>query len=75
MVDFLDQDRQSNLVLPSRFGQSIKPPHRPNFDKNMHPNKWCLRSLARPNRTTPEYTASIMVLWWGGRGGFALLNP
>jgi hypothetical protein len=21
----------------------------------MHPNKWCRRSLARPNRTTPEY--------------------
>ncbi len=45
----------SNSVLPSRFGQGIKPPRRPNFAQNMHPNKRCRRSLARPNRTTPEY--------------------
>jgi hypothetical protein len=55
MVDFLDRDRQSNLVLPSRFGQGIKPPHRPNFSQNIHPNKRCRHSLARPNWTTPEY--------------------
>ena len=55
MVDFLDRDRRSNLVLPSRFGQGIKPPRQPNFAQNMHPNKRCRRSLARPNRTTPEY--------------------
>jgi hypothetical protein len=55
MVDFLDRDRRSNLVLPSRFGQGIKPSRRPNFAQNMHPNKRCRRSLARPNRTTPEY--------------------
>ncbi len=55
MVDFLDHDRRSNSVLPSRFGQGIKPPRRPNFAQNMHPNKRCRRSLARPNRTTPEY--------------------
>ena len=55
MVDFLDQDRRSNSVLLSRFGQGIKPPRRPNFAQNMHPNKRCRHSLARPNRTTPEY--------------------
>jgi hypothetical protein len=55
MVDFLDRDRRSNSVLPSRFGQGIKPPRRPNFAQNMHPNKRCRRSLARPNRTTPKY--------------------
>jgi hypothetical protein len=55
MVDFLDHDRRSNSVLPSRFGQSVKPPRRPNFSQNMHPNKRCRRSLARPHRTTPEY--------------------
>jgi hypothetical protein len=55
MVDFLDRDRWSYSVLPSRFGQGIKPPRRPNFAQNMHPNKWYRRSLARPNRTTPEY--------------------
>ena len=55
MVEFLDRDRRSNSVLPSRFGQGIKPPRRPNFAQNMHPNKRCRRSLARPNRTTPEY--------------------
>ncbi len=55
MVDFLDRDRWSNSVLPSRFGQGIKPPRRPNFTHNMHPNKRCRRSLARPNRTTPKY--------------------
>ncbi len=27
MVDFLDQDRRSNLVLPLRFGQGNKPPN------------------------------------------------
>ena len=31
------------------------PPHHPNFTQNMHPNKRCRRSLARPNWTTPEY--------------------
>jgi hypothetical protein len=55
MVDFLDRDRRSNLVLPSRFGQGNKPPRRPNFAQNMHHYKRCRRSLARPNRTTPEY--------------------
>jgi hypothetical protein len=52
---FLDQDRWSNSVLPTRFGQGIKPPRRPNFAQIMHPNIRCHRSLARPNRTTPEY--------------------
>ena len=55
MVEFLDRDRRSNSVLPSRFGQGIKPPRRPNFAQNMHPNKRCRRSLARPNRSAPEY--------------------
>ena len=55
MVDFLDRDGRSDSVLLSRFGQGIKPPRRPNFAQNMHPNKRCRRSLARPNRTTPEY--------------------
>jgi hypothetical protein len=55
MVEFLDRDKQSNSVLPSRFGQGIKPPRRPNFAQNMHPNKWCRRSLARPNWSAPEY--------------------
>ncbi len=55
MVYFLDRDRRSNSVLPSRFGQGIKPPRQPNFAHNMHPNKRCSRSLAHPNRTTPEY--------------------
>jgi len=55
MVDFLDRDRRSNSVLPSRFGQGIKPPRQPNFAQNTHPNKRCRRSLARPNQTTPEY--------------------
>ena len=55
MVDLLDQDTLSNSVLPSRFGQGIKAPRRTNFAQNMHPNKRCRRSLARPNRTTPEY--------------------
>jgi len=31
------------------------PPRRPNFAQNMHPNKRCRRSLARPNRSAPEY--------------------
>jgi len=55
MVDFSDRDRRSNLVLPLRFGQGIKPPRRPNFAQNMHPIKQCGRSIARQNRTTPEY--------------------
>ncbi len=55
MVEFLDRDRRSNSVLPSRFGLDIKPPRRPNFAQNMHTNKQCRRSLARPYRTTPEY--------------------
>ena len=31
------------------------PPNRPNFAQNMHLDKRCRRSFARPNRTTPEY--------------------
>ena len=74
MVDFLERDRRSNLVLPLRFGQGSKPPRRPNIALNMHPNKRCRRSLARPNPTTPEYHDVMMVLRWGGRGGFALMH-
>jgi hypothetical protein len=55
MVNFLDRDRRSNLVLPLRFGQGNNPPRRPNFAQNMHPNKRCRRSLARQNRSAPEY--------------------
>ncbi len=55
MVDFLDRDRRSNSVLSSRFGQGIKPPCRPNFAQNMHPNKRWHRSLAHLNQSTPEY--------------------
>jgi hypothetical protein len=55
MVEFLDWDRWSNSVLSSRFGLGIKPPRRTNFTQYMHPNKWCRSSIARPNRTTPEY--------------------
>jgi len=55
MVNFSDRDRWSNLVLPLRFGQGIKPPHWPNFAQNMHPIKQCRCSIARRNRTTPEY--------------------
>ena len=75
MVDFLDRDRRSNLVFLLRFGQGIKPPCRLNFAQNMHPIKQCRRSLARLNRTTPEYHDIDMVLQWGGLGGFALLHP
>ena len=75
MFDFLDRDRRSNLVLPSRFGQGIKPPRRPNFTQNMHPNKRCRRSLARPNRTTPEYhdVDHGVAVWWSRR--FCVIAP
>jgi hypothetical protein len=75
MFDFLDQDRRSNLVLPSRFGEGIKPPRRPNFAQNMHPNKRCRRSLARPNRTTPEYHDADhgVAVWWPRR--FCVIAP
>ena len=36
----------------SLFTTSLIAPPSP---QNMHPNKWCPRSLARPNQTTPEY--------------------
>ena len=75
MFDFLDQDRRSNLVLPSRFSQGIKPPRRLNFAQNMHPNKRCRRSLARPNRTTPEYhdVDHGVAVWWPRR--FCVIAP
>jgi hypothetical protein len=72
MVEFLDRDRS---VLPSRFGQGIKPPRRPNFAQNMHPNKRCRRSLARPNRTTPEYHDVDHGVAVGWQGDFWLLHP
>ncbi len=43
--------------------------------ENMHPNKRCRRSLACPNRTTPEYHNVDMVFRWGGRSSFELLHP
>jgi hypothetical protein len=55
MVDFSGRDRRSNSDRPSRFGQGINPPRRPNFAHNVHPIKWCRRSLAHPNRTITEY--------------------
>ena len=50
MVDFLDQDGQSNLARPSQLGQGIKSPHQSNFAQNMHPIKRFCRSIARPNQ-------------------------
>jgi hypothetical protein len=41
--------------IRSSHCNSAKVSRRPNFAQNMHPNKRCRRSLARPNRTTPEY--------------------
>ena len=51
MVDFLDQDGRFNLAHPSRLGQGIKSPHRPNFVQNMHPIKRFRHSIACPNQT------------------------
>ena len=75
MVDFLDRDRRSNSVLPSRFGQGIKPPRQPNFAQNMHPYNRAAAPLPVRIGPHPSTTTSIMVLRWGARGGFALLNP
>ena len=63
------------IVRPSRFGQGIKPPRRPNFAQNMHPNKRYRRSLARPNRTTPEYhdVDHGVAVWWPWR--FCVIAP
>ena len=38
-----------------QFNDALKSPRRQNLAQNMHPNKRCSRSLARPDRTTPEY--------------------
>ena len=56
MLDCLDWDRWSYSVLPSQFDQGIKPPRWPNFTHNMcTPLNGAGCSIARPNRTTPEY--------------------
>ncbi len=55
MVNFLGRDRQSNLARPSRFGQGIKSPRRPNFALKMYPIKRSCRSIARRNPTTPKH--------------------
>jgi hypothetical protein len=75
MVEFLDRDRRSNSVLPSRFGQGIKPPRRPNFAQNMHPIKWCRRSLARPNRSAPEYHDVVHGVAVGWPRRFCVIAP
>jgi hypothetical protein len=75
MADFLDWDRRSNLVLPSRFGQGIKPPAGRILPRICTP----INGAAAPSPVRigphPSTTTSIMVLRWGGRGGFALLHP
>ncbi len=40
---------------PIAIRPGYQTPPRLNFAQNMHPNKRCRRSLACPNRTTPEY--------------------
>ena len=75
MVEFLDRDRRSNSVLPSRFGQGIKPPRRPNFAQNMHPNKRCRRSLARLNRSAPEYHDADHGVAVGSPRRFCVIAP
>ncbi len=75
MVDFLDRDRRFNLVRPSRFGQGIKYPRRPNFAQNMHPLNGAAAPLPVRLGPHPNTPALIMVLGWGDRGGFVLLHP
>ena len=76
MVVFLDRDRRSNLVLPSRFGHGINPPLAGRISPRIcTPINGAVAPL--PVRIGPHLstTTLIMVLRWGSRGGFALLNP
>jgi hypothetical protein len=76
MVDFLDRDRRSNLVLPSRFGQGIKPPSAGQiFPRICTPINGAAALPPVQIGPHPSTTTSIMVLRWGGRDGFALLHP
>ena len=70
MVDFLDRDRWSNLVPPLRFGQGNNPPAGQILPRICTPINGAVQ--IGPNMRT---TTSIMVLWWGGSSGFALLHP
>jgi hypothetical protein len=55
MVDFLGRDRLSNSARPSRFGEGIKSPCRPNFTLKMYSIKRSHRSITWRNPTTPEH--------------------
>ncbi len=75
MVDFLDRDRRSNSVRPSRIGQGIKSPRRPNFAQNMHP----LNGAAAPSPVwlgphpnTPNVNHGVAV---GRPRGFCFITP
>jgi len=63
---FLDRDGRSNLSRPSRLGQGIKSPRRPNIAHNMHPITRFRRSITRPKRTAPLYpdVAATAVLFY-----------
>jgi hypothetical protein len=67
MIDFWGRDRWSYLARPSRFGQGIKSPRRPNFALKMYPIKQSRRSIARRNPTTSEHQDVECRIWcWGG---------
>jgi hypothetical protein len=55
MVECFGQDRFIQLGPPIAIRPGYHTPRRPNFSQNMQPIKLCRRSLARQNRTTPEY--------------------
>ncbi len=55
IAEFFDRDRRTNSAHPSRFGQGIKSPRRPNFALKMYPIKQSRHSIAWRNQTTPEH--------------------
>ncbi len=69
MVDFLGRDRRSNLARPSRSGQGIKSPRRPNFTLKMYPIKQSRLSIARSNPTPPKHkdVEHGVAVGWTGR--------
>jgi hypothetical protein len=55
LLNFLTGIDGQNSARPSRFGQGIKSPRRPNFALKMYPIKQSRRSIVRRNPTTPKH--------------------
>jgi hypothetical protein len=89
IIEYLRFDHQNTLLYtiihyyaqtvqlgpPIAIQPGYQTPRQPSFAQNMHPIKRCRRSLARPNRTTPEYPDVNNDVAVGRQRRFCFISP